>query len=156
MQFCAKMRSENGQYTRLGFTLIELLVVIAIIALLIGLLLPAVQKVREASNRAKCQNNLRQIGIALHNFESSAGCFPPGEVKPQPGIYDIGVGPLPFLLPQLEQGNAYASVDPAVLSGKANWWTGTTNSIAAQQQISTFQCPSDNVSREHRDHLACC
>ncbi len=67
--------------SRSGFTLIELLVVIAIIAILIALLLPAVQQAREAARRSQCRNQLKQLGLAVHNYESSTGCFPPGQVR---------------------------------------------------------------------------
>src|SRR2546427_11872755 len=103
-----------------GFTLIELLVVIAIIAVLIGLLLPAVQKVREAANRMSCQNNLKQIALAAANYESAYGMYPPGVVvspnspnagyvsaPPYSGPY---TGILVFLLPYIEQNAIYSQI----------------------------------------------
>src|SRR5471030_1466500 len=95
-----------------GFTLIELLVVIGIIAVLIGLLLPAVQKVREAAARTRCAGNLKQIGVALHVYENANGSFPPGyrDTRPdsQPGP---GWGWQTFLLPYVEQPSLYSLID---------------------------------------------
>src|SRR5262249_44531687 len=92
-----------------GFTLIELLVVIAIIAILIALLVPAVQKVREAAARTQCQNNLKQMGLAAHNYESTNKCLPPrhGTVLINGKVYSNDASPQALILPFLEQANKY-------------------------------------------------
>src|SRR3954447_22125980 len=93
--------------SRRGFTLIELLVVIAIIAVLIGLLLPAVQKVREAAARAKCQNNLKQLALSLHNFENANGYIQSSLRTSETGRQGWAI----FLLPYFEQDNVFKKFD---------------------------------------------
>jgi prepilin-type N-terminal cleavage/methylation domain-containing protein len=125
---------------RRGFTLIELLVVIAIIAILIGLLLPAVQKVREAAARMSCSNNLKQLGLAAHNYESANGVLPPGNNR------NSRIGALAHLLPYVEQDNVFRQIETTKLTIPATGgvWYGGTSWAAAHNKIKTFQCPSDN------------
>jgi prepilin-type N-terminal cleavage/methylation domain-containing protein/prepilin-type processing-associated H-X9-DG protein len=126
-----------------GFTLIELLVVIAIIAILIGLLLPAVQKVREAAARMKCQNNLKQIGLACHSFHSVYDCFPKSGGQDKSGSY---VNPYIALLPYVEQDALYQrfralaeSTSQAMGAGAYPGQDVTLN----KTPVSTYVCPSD-------------
>ena len=124
-----------------AFTLIELLVVIAIIAILIDLLLPAVQKVREAAARIKCQNNLKQIGLALHNYHDANGTFPAGcYVNPTTGARNSWTS---YIMPYIEQDNLNKLIDYNVGLGGANW--ETVNGPAFSTSVKIYLCPSDNA-----------
>ncbi len=125
---------------RRGFTLIELLVVIAIIAVLVSLLLPAVQSAREAARRMQCTNNLKQIGLAMHNYESISGAFPlTGVINTSPSAYAAWVGWSGHarILPLMEQGSMFNSVNFTLP------YTQPDNYTVASTQVSSFICPSE-------------
>jgi prepilin-type N-terminal cleavage/methylation domain-containing protein/prepilin-type processing-associated H-X9-DG protein len=130
-----------------GFTLVELLVVIAIIAILIGLLVPAVQKVREAASRMKCANNLKQAGLALHQFHDANRAFPPGEVAgpfPQLGVLTTAAhGSWTFLLPYLEQQPLFD------MYRKDLDFFHPANQPAVNHHLKILQCPSAKPDRVH-------
>jgi len=138
-------------HRRWAFTLIELLVVIAIIAILIGMLLPAVQKVREAANRSTCQNNLKQICIAAHNYDSAHGFLPPGMCGlPADTGFAWGwphVGVLTYILPHIEQDSIYRQINIAMLNidnvgWTTPWWSAGYYTLAGAR-IRSYVCPSD-------------
>jgi prepilin-type N-terminal cleavage/methylation domain-containing protein/prepilin-type processing-associated H-X9-DG protein len=130
-----------------GFTLIELLVVIAIIAVLVALLLPAVQQAREAARRAQCKNNLKQVGLALHNYEGSTGGLPPRSILagsvPTTGAPFPSFGWMVMILPQIDQSPLYNAINPG---------TNTMQLVLQntpgllQTSVPAFICPSDTNS----------
>lgn len=129
-----------------GFTLIELLVVIAIIAVLIALLLPAVQQARESARRTQCRNNLKQLGLALHNYHDNSNCFPPGNVVPEPGTTMRGASWLVRLLPMIDQGAAYNQM---VFAG-TDWTMQNSNpnrnwSVVTTLKVAALNCPSSTL-----------
>jgi len=138
-------KGRNG--SRQGFTLIELLVVIAIIAILIGLLLPAVQKVREAAARMNCQNNLKQLVLACHNFHDQNSRLPPGAANDMPPFGNAtsaqwGSSWKVYILPYIEQGNVY---NGWVFNSQSGYQNATNATLQNNLFMKTFRCPSSPV-----------
>ena len=129
-----------------GFTLVELLVVVTIIAMLIGILLPAVQSARESARRTECANNLRQIGIALHSHHTASNQFPPGSNIPN---RDIGLSWQVHILPFLELGALYDRIDPGAGPNGAAIENSRT---IARQEIPVFTCPSHSTRFRNRSN----
>ena len=136
----------TDQLSRSGFTLVELLVVIAIIGILIGLLLPAVQMVREAARRIQCANHTKQLALAFLNYESAFSEFPAGFTHPDNTMWSA------FILPQIEQGNLY---DTLSIEGPWSEFAGATeeNMNALSAKLPLFQCPSANIEPVQFDSL---
>ncbi len=134
-------KSSRTRCSTRGFTLIELLVVIAIIAILIALLLPAVQQAREAARRTQCRNNMKQMGLALHNYESTFSKFPSaGEFTIRQGNYWRSFTPTSTftqMLPYIDQAPLYNQFNMSL------HYTNVANQVAAKTAIPAFLCPSN-------------
>src|SRR5262245_7515865 len=137
-------------HNRRAFTLIELLVVIAIIAVLIALLLPAVQSAREAARRAQCVNNVKQLGLAVHNYLSQATVFPPLTVANYAQDWLYRTAWTTLIIPQLEQSTVYNSLNFNVSMSDAS------NNTAGVFQMGTLLCPSENKQVRPSDYYGTC
>jgi prepilin-type N-terminal cleavage/methylation domain-containing protein len=159
-QFHSSICSDKGEFPmpkirkahrKKAFTLIELLVVIAIIAILIALLLPAVQQAREAARRSTCKNNLKQIGLALHNYHEKAGTFPPGSIRRYAsGVDSWSTSQITWMvriLPEMERSN---------LSKRVDWrrevGNGGANTSLRNEPIPGYRCPSDPGRKPHNSY----
>lgn len=138
-------RSYSTRSLRPAFTLVELLVTIAIIGVLVGLSLPAVQAAREASRALACSNNLKQLGLALHNYESAHRTFPPGRGAPLPRAFST----FAYLLPLVEQSALHARINfltaPVEFSAGSTFYDGSANKSAATSIVNSLLCPSESV-----------
>jgi len=170
MQISKNKRISPSNFYSAGFTLVELLVVIAIIGILIGLLLPAVQNVREAARRTSCQNNLRQIGIASLNYESAFRRLPPGRIGCDDSAETFGIPGCPpglspsekngasgfvAILPQLELGTLSDRIDVSNgglwnrdVDDRASWYPVDAKKFGVREELSVYWCPSETADRQ--------